>query len=134
MKINEVIQNEVPRTCQIQQEAMFQGQQVQILRPTNKIAQVSTKPIPDQLKHRLVQSRLAKQMMRHSNIVKPSSDDLRIARNRADTELKKADLDFKKRSEAEQRQQERQKHSSSVQADRHIEHAKKPLKGACCRS
>jgi hypothetical protein len=99
MKINEVIQNEVPRTCLIQQEAVFQDQQVQTLLPTNKIAQVSAEPISDELKHRLVQSRLAKQMMRHSNIVKPSSDDLRIARNRAETELKKADLDFKKQSD-----------------------------------
>lgn len=134
MKINEVIQNEVPRTCQIQQEALFQDQQVHTLRPTNKITQISAEPIPDELKHRLVQRRLTKQMMRHSNIVKPSSDDIRIARNRAETELKKADLDFKKRSEAEQLKHERQKHSSSVQADRQIEHAKKPLKGASRRS
>lgn len=127
MKINEVIVNEQPRTCQIQQETVVRVKSIQTQHAKPKVDQiqssnvkqkqpqqrkVSTQPIPNQIKHKLIQNRLTKQMMRHSNIVEPSSDDIRIARNRAETELKKADLDFKKRSEADQRQHERHKHSS----------------------
>jgi hypothetical protein len=96
MKINEVIVNEQPRTCQIQQEAVSQDQRVKTLHPTKKFAQVSTDPIPDQLKHRVLQRRLTKQMMRQSNIVKPTSDDIHIAKNRAETALKRADLEYRK--------------------------------------
>lgn len=97
MKINEVIVNEQHRTCQIQQEAVFQDQRVQTVHPTKKVAQVSTEPIPNQLKHRLVQRRLTKQMMRQSNIVKPTADDVRIARGRAETALKRADLEYQRK-------------------------------------
>lgn len=106
MKINEVIVNEQPRTCQIQQEAVFQDQRVQTQHPTRKVAQiqrnkkkpqVSTQPIPDQIKHKLIQDRLTKQFMRQSNIVKPTSDDIQIAKKRAETALKRADLDYQRK-------------------------------------
>jgi len=34
--------------------------------------------------------------LRQSNIVKPTSDDIRIAKNRAETALKRADLEYQK--------------------------------------
>lgn len=94
MKINEVI--EQARTCQIEQESVVPAQRVQTLHPTNKVAQISTEPIPDELKHRLVQRRLTKKFMRKSNIVKPTVDDVRIARSRAETMLKRADLEYQR--------------------------------------
>ena len=97
MKISEVIVNDQHSTCQIQQEAVFQDQRVKTVHPSQKIAQVSTEPIPNQLKHRLVQRRLTKQMMRQSNIVKPTADDVRIAHSRAETELKRAALEYQRK-------------------------------------
>jgi hypothetical protein len=61
--------------------------------------QVSTQPIPDQIKHKVIQDRLTKQLMRQSNIVKPTIDDIRIAKNRAKTELKRSDLEYQLSSE-----------------------------------
>jgi len=37
--------------------------------------------------------------MRQSNIVKPTEDDIRVAVTRAETALKRADLDYKKSAE-----------------------------------
>jgi hypothetical protein len=113
MKINEVIKNEQRRTCQIQQEQAIrplivrrradsrnvaQIQQLPGLQKGPTKRQVSTQPIPDQLKHRLVQRRLTKQYMGQSNIIKPTTDDVRIAKNRAEMALKRADLDYQKRA------------------------------------
>lgn len=111
--------SEAPQTDQIQLErairplvvrrrakprkvAQIQSSQVQQQRRLPNCRQISTKPIAAPIKHKVIQDKLTKQFMRQSNVVKPTSDDIRIARNRAETELKKADLDFKKRSEAEQ--------------------------------
>jgi hypothetical protein len=105
MKINEVIQNKAPSSYQIQQEAVIPGQSIQTQHPTRKVAQIernkkkphfSTRPIPDQIKHKLIQDRLTKQFMRQSNIVKPTTDDIEIARNRVETELKRSDLDYQR--------------------------------------
>jgi hypothetical protein len=111
MKINEVIKNEQARTCQIQQEAVIQDQSIQTEQQVPRVAhvqksqiqqqrtqrrKVSALPIPDQVKHRLVQGRLTQQFMRQSNIVKPTSDDIRIARERVATELKRVDLDHQR--------------------------------------
>lgn len=111
MKINEVIKNEQRRTCQIQQEQAIRPLIVRRRADSRKVAQIqqlpgqqkpTTKPqvssqsIPDQLKHRLVQRRLTKQFMRQSNIVKPTTDDIRIAKNSAETNLKRANLDYQK--------------------------------------
>jgi len=103
MKINEVIHSEHTRTCQIQQEAVIPNQSTQTQHPTTKVAQiqrnkkkpqVSTRAIPDQIKHKLIQDRLTKLLMRQSNIVKPTTDDIRIAKNRVVTKLKRADMSF----------------------------------------
>lgn len=105
------IVSESPRTCQIQQEAVLSAQSVQTQHPNSKVAQiqksevcacvagkrpVSTKAVPTELKHRLVKGQLSKQLMRNSNIVKPSNDDIRIAHDRVATELKRADLEFQR--------------------------------------
>jgi hypothetical protein len=57
---------------------------------------VSSNPIPDQIKHKLIQDRLTKQFMRQSNIVKPTTDDIEIARDRVATELKRSDLEYQR--------------------------------------
>lgn len=111
MKINEVINTELSRTCQIQQEAMVRVKSIQTqhAKPIDALSQssnvkqkqpqqrkVSIQPIPNQIKHKLIQNRLTKQLMRQSNIVKPTTDDIKIARNRVETELKRSDLDYQR--------------------------------------
>jgi hypothetical protein len=61
---------------------------------------ISNRPVPAQIKHELVQDRLTQQFMRQSNIVKPTADDVRIARGRAETRLKRADLKYQRRLDA----------------------------------
>ena len=112
MKINEVIQNEPPRTYRIQNEAVHPDLRVQTPQPHHKNAfaqsskvqhkpsikrQVSTRPIPSQIKHKLIQDRLTKVFMRQTNIVKPTQDDIQIARDRVATELKRSDLEHQER-------------------------------------
>jgi hypothetical protein len=87
------------RRAQPPKVAQIQPSQVRQQRKGPQRRRLSTRAIADPIKHNLVQDRLTKQFMRQSNIVKPTSDDIRIARNRAETELKKADLDFKKQSD-----------------------------------
>jgi|LakMenEpi03Aug12_release.lakeMendotaPanAssembly.Ray.scaffolds.fasta_scaffold589302_2 hypothetical protein len=108
MKISEVIYSEHPTTCQIQQEAVVPVQSIQTQHPTTKVAQiqrnkkkpqVSTRPIPDQIKHKFIQDRLTKHLMRQSNIVKPTADDIQIAKDRVATELKRGDLEYQKKLE-----------------------------------
>ena len=125
LSVSEIVL-EYPQTDQIQLEraispivirrrakprkvAQIQSSQVQQQSKRPRKRRLSTRAIADPIKHDLVQNRLTKQFMRQSNIVKPTTDDIRIARNRAETELKKADLDFKQRTDAEQRKQERQR-------------------------
>lgn len=115
VNLSEIV-SESPQTDQIQREAAIRPLAIQRRAQLPKVAQIqssqvqqqskrprkrrlSTRAIADPIKHDLVQNRLTKQFMRQSNIVKPTTDDIRIARNRAETELKKADLDFKKRSD-----------------------------------
>jgi hypothetical protein len=106
--------NESNRTCQIQQEAVNPVASVQTQRQQSSVAQnqntqvqhqqqkrprrrkISTEPIAYQLKHKLIQDRLSQQLMRQSNIVKPTIDDIRIARERVATELKRIDLQYRK--------------------------------------
>jgi len=63
----------------------------------------TARPIPDALKHQKIQQQLTRQFVRQSNIVRPTSDDIRIAKTNAETELKRADLQYRKREEDEQR-------------------------------
>jgi hypothetical protein len=108
MKISEVIHSKQSRTCHIQQEAVTPAQTIHVQHPTRKVAQiqrnsmkhqVSTRPIPDQIKHKLIQDKLTKLLMRQSNIVKPTTDDIEIARNRVETELKRSDLEYQNKLE-----------------------------------
>jgi hypothetical protein len=66
----------------------------------------SERPIPDALKHQKVQQQLTRQFVRQSNIVRPTSDDIRIAKTNAETELKRADLEYRKRAEEQQRRRD----------------------------
>ena len=123
--VSEIV-TEAPQTDQIQQEqairpqavckraqppkiAQIQFSQVQQQRKRPQRRKLSTRAIAAPIKHDLVQNRLTNQFMRQSNIVKPTTDDIRIAKSRAETALKKADLEFKKHAEEQLRRQERQK-------------------------
>ena len=99
----------VRRRAKPRKVAQIQSSQVQRQRKLPKSRQISTKPIAAPIKHKFIQDKLTQQFVRQSNVVKPTRDDIRIAQNRAQTELKRADLDFKKRTDAEQRKQERQR-------------------------
>jgi len=123
LSITEVMR-ESPQTDQIQREAAISPLTAQIRAQLRKIAQiqssqvaerkrvqrkqVSARPIPDLVKHQRIQNRLTKQFMRQSNIVKPTEHDVRVARNRADMQLKKADLQHKQAMERQFRRLERQ--------------------------
>jgi hypothetical protein len=63
----------------------------------------SARPIPDALKHHKIQQQLTRNLIRQSNVVRPTSDDIRIAKTNAEIELKRADLEYRKREEDEQR-------------------------------
>ena len=66
----------------------------------------SARPIPDAIKHHKIQQQLTRQFVRQSNIVRPTSDDIRIAKTNAETELKRADLEYRKREEERERKQD----------------------------
>lgn len=120
VNLSEIV-SESPQSDQIQREATIRPQAVQRRAQPPKVAQsaipsarqrqqkrqVSARPIAAPLKHQVVQNKLTKQFMRQSNIVKPTTDDIQIAKNRAETALKKADLDYKKQAEEQLRRQER---------------------------
>ena len=122
LSVSEIV-SESPQTDQIQREAAIRPKAIQRRAQPPKVAQnanprvqqrqhkrqVSTRPIAAPLKHRVVQNKLTKQFMRQSNIVKPTTDDIQIAKNRAETALKKADLDYKKQAEEQLRRQERER-------------------------
>jgi len=63
----------------------------------------SARPIADPIKHQKIQQQLTRQFVQQSNIVRPTSDDIRIAKTNAETELKRVDLEYRKREEDEQR-------------------------------
>lgn len=70
-----------------------------------QLEQISSLPIADQSKHQMVQKLLLGQLIRRSNIVEPTSDDLEVAKNVFDRELKRADYEHKREVEQEQRRQ-----------------------------
>ena len=106
--LSEVVHESV-RTDQIQAEASITTPAIQRRGQPQKVAQkanphvqerqrqISSHPVPAQVKHKLVQDRLTQQFMRQSNIIKPTADDVRIARSRAETRLKRADLEYQRR-------------------------------------
>jgi hypothetical protein len=104
------------RSTQIQREAPLTPPTVQRVQQPQRGAQKrsyqarrsvqrlpSARPIPDALKHQKIQQRLTRQFVRQSNIVRPTSDDIRIAKTNAETELKRADLEYRKREEERER-------------------------------
>ena len=105
--LSEVVHESV-RACQIQAEATItspviprHAQPQKVAQKANPLVQqrqrrISSRPVPAQVKHDLVQDRLTQQFMRQSNIVKPTADDVRIARDRAETKLKRADLNYQR--------------------------------------
>jgi hypothetical protein len=120
MKISEVIKNEEARTCQIQAEQSIYPTAIQTQRPQEKNAparsslvdetvaapkqrKLSTKPTPMQVKRELMRRRLTRQLIQKSNIVTPTPDDLRIAHDRAEVALKRADLGYERKTAEMQR-------------------------------
>ena len=104
------------RSTQIQREAPLAPPTVQRVQQTQRGALrrsyqarravqtlPSARPIADPIKHHKIQQQLTRQFVRQSNIVRPTSDDIRIAKTNAETELKRADLEYRKREEDEQR-------------------------------
>lgn len=128
LSVSEIVSESLkpPQSDQIQREAAIRPQAVQKRAQPPKVAQnaiprvqqrqqkrqVSARPIAAPLKHQVVQNRLTKQFVRQSNIVKPTTDDIEIAKNRAETALKKTDLDYKKQAEEVLRRQERERRRS----------------------
>ncbi len=125
VSLSEVV-NESPQTDQIHLDELFTPQNDNRQVPNRKNAQmrssqvvqqrqqpqkrtVATRPIADPIKHAIVQDMLTKKFVRQSNIVKPTSDDMQIAKNRAETALKRADLAFKKEADDLARKVERTK-------------------------
>ena len=72
-----------------------------------KTQAVTLLPVADPIKHELVREKLTNKLVRQSNIVKPTEDDIRVAVSRAETALKRADLDYKKSAELKLRTQQR---------------------------
>jgi hypothetical protein len=74
-----------------------------------QLEQFSPSPIPDQLKHQLIQKILAQEIMRLNNTVKVDRDDVQVAVQSVEREQKKADFEHKLEVEQEQRRQLRLK-------------------------
>jgi hypothetical protein len=104
------------RSTQIQREAPLTPPTVQRVQQPQRGAQKRTyqarrsvqtlpsaRPIPDALKHQKIQQQLTRQFVRQSNIVRPTSDDIRIAKANAETELKRVDLEYRQREEERER-------------------------------
>ena len=119
VSLSEVV-NETPQKDQIHLDELFTPQndnrqvphrknaltrssQVMQQRRQQKRKTVATHPIADPIKHGLVQDMLTKQLVRQSNIVKPTVDDIQIAKSRAATAQKRADLDYEKKVQRELR-------------------------------
>ena len=124
VSITEIV-NESARTCEIQRQAIFPKETTLTLHPEQfndsvqasqvravdtKKRQVSVRPIPNALKHELVRRQLTRQLMRQSNIVKHNADNMRVARSRAETALKRADLQYQQRADELMCQQVRTGH------------------------
>ena len=130
ISLSEVV-NESPQTDQIHLDELFTPQDDNRQVPNRKNAQmrssqvlqqrqqpqkktVATRPIADPIKHAIVQDMLTKKFVRQSNIVKPTVDDIQIAKTRAETALKRADLDFKKKADDLARKVERTKRRARI--------------------
>lgn len=129
ISLSEIV-NETPQTDQIHLDELFTPQVSDRQEPHHKIAQksssqvvvkrqqplkrsmsqaVTSLPVADPIKHELVRDKLTKQLVRQSNIVTPTNDDIRVAKTRAETALKRADLDYEKKVQRELRRRERER-------------------------
>jgi hypothetical protein len=54
-------------------------------------------PIPDQLKHERLIRYLTAVLSRRERVIKPTEDDIRIARERVDTAQRRADLEYQRK-------------------------------------
>lgn len=70
--------------------------------------EVSTDPVASDDKHKLIQNILMRRLLRRSNIVRATRDDLEIAKNVVGLELKKADLEHEQEVKQQLRLQQRQ--------------------------
>lgn len=71
------------------------------LKQVTKVRNVTTQPIASQDKHRLAQQQVIRQLLRASNIVKPSASDIEIAKNVVARRLKR--VDFERQNDIEQK-------------------------------
>jgi hypothetical protein len=78
------------------------------LKQVTKVRDVTTQPIASQYKHRLAQQQVIRQLLRASNIVKPSASDIEIAKNVVARRLKRVDFERQKDIEQKLRLQNRQ--------------------------
>lgn len=86
------------RVNQAQKNAHVQNSQISGGIRASRVRRISSRPIPDQIKHQIIQKRLTNQLLRQSNRVKPTADDLRIARNDAEIQQKRANYQHQCRS------------------------------------
>lgn len=70
------------------------------LKQVTKFRDVSTQPIAVQDKHQLAQQQVIRQLLKASNIVKPSASDIEIAKNVVARKLKR--VNFERQNEIEQ--------------------------------
>jgi hypothetical protein len=70
--------------------------------------QVSAEPVASDDKHKLIQKILMRRLLRRSNIVRATRDDMEIAKNVVGLELKKADLEHEQEVKQQLRLQQRQ--------------------------
>ena len=96
----------VQRAQTIQKSAQIQSSPVSRLRGRLK-RQIPARAIPDQIKHKIIQKRLTAQMLKRGNVVKPTSDDIRIARDEAEAQQKRKDYEYSINS---QKKSSRQSH------------------------
>jgi hypothetical protein len=128
VSLSEVVVNESPQTDQIHLDELCTPQVIETQAPHRKTAlkrssqvvlhrqrplikaksqAVTSLPVADPIKHELVRDKLTNKFVRQSNIVKPTEDDIRVAVSRAETALKRADLDYKKCAKQKLRLQQR---------------------------
>lgn len=112
--VSEIV-TETARTCQIQRQASFSCPDIQSITQAEKTGpaqdslvdeagtgrrrrQLSAQPTPMPIKREMMRRLLTRQLIKKSNIIKPNEDDLRVAHDRAEIALKRADLDYQQTS------------------------------------
>ena len=112
MSLTEIFK-ESPENDQIQLEQVVAPPTIARAQPQHQIAQIQSSPasrlrgrpkrqipsqaIPDQIKHKIIQKRLTAQMLKRGNVVKPTADDMRIARDEAEVQQKRANYEHEQK-------------------------------------